>query len=1091
MKKNDYVLWFFAGHKKLLLTMKLSILINLICLTAFSATSLSQNTSISLKVENAKVKDVLGSIEEQSAYRFFYNDELSDINRVVDLQVKNSDISDVLGQLFSNTDITYTLLENNLIVVAPKRSIQQKITGRIIDASTGDPLPGVNVMIEGTNKGTVTDPDGVYTLEVPEVKDVLVFSFVGYMAQKITYTGQAEINVSLEVDVTELEELVVIGYGTQKKEEITTAITRLKSDDFVQGNVKNPLQLLQGKVAGLGVSIPSGDPTGSVQLMIRGVTTLTGASQDPLYVIDGIPGGSLYTIAPEDIESIDVLKDGSAAAIYGTQGSNGVVLVTTKKGKSQKGLSVEFNTSVSLEQMTKTRDILTAADYAKYEQDTTLLLNSKRTIGSFFEGLNMGDTTDWVAEITRPGWGQVHSLSVSGGNETSNFIASVTYRTQNGTLLNSDRESLAERFSVNHSALNNRVRFNFSINNNNFTDHFVYTAAYHTALVMNPTLPVYNADGTYFEHGTTLMPYNPVAILKEETDEKKWAQTLFSGKITVEPIQGLNISVMGAMQRYNENRDKWSTFNHYNTTVTSLNGTIWKWTALNVDYTGEFTANYAKTFGSHNFSLLGGYSYQMFTYRGSYIYAYDLATEAFDAWELIQAYSTSDGKSDIDAWRSESKLISFFGRLTYNYKQKYLLMASLRRDGCSKFGDNSKWGLFPSVSVGWRIHEEPFLKNISFVNELKLRAGYGVTGVTPSDAYKSLPLLKFDDTKQTVYDGKIIKGVVPSQNYNPDLHWEEKHEWNIGIDFALFSNRITGNADVFNRTTKDLLWNYTVPVPPNMVTTTLANGATIENKGFEALVTAVPVQKNKLRVEVSGNISYSKNKIVSLSSGVYSADEIWSGWTGSPIQQSTHRLAVGEEVGNFYGWKVDSLSSKGIWYYVTDSMGSTSTPAGGDKMILGNGIPKIFAGLNTTVTYGGFDLYIGLRGAFKFQVYNQYRSHYENLSVLSTRNIPRSTLEPQMNGYLVRQAPAYNNHYIENGDFVKIDNISLGYTFNNLQKIRVSRLRIYASVMNLYTFTKYSGLDPEVDFMGLNPGIEYYDTYPKTTTYTAGLKVIF
>lgn len=1074
---------------KIFKIMKLTFLLMIFGLSGIFANVSSQAIKLNLALKNVTLKEVIENIEQQTDFKFLYREDLIDINKRTSIDVGETNLEDLMANLLDGSKIGYSVFNENLIVLSPIQT--NNIKGKVTDATTGEPLPGVNVVIDGTSTGVVTDINGNYQIEIPNENSILIFSYVGYLSESMSVGGKTVIDVQLVLDLKQIEELIVIGYGTQKREEVTTAITKIKSEDFVQGNVKSPVQLLQGKVAGLGVSTTSGDPTAGVQLIIRGVTTLTGASQNPLYVIDGIPGGSLYTIAPEDIESIDILKDGSAAAIYGTQGSNGVVLITTKKGKTGKGLSVELNSSFSSDIITKNRDILTADDYFKYKNDTTILRNSLRTLGSFFTGLDFGEKTNWIDEITRNGNGQVHSLSVSSGNETSSFISSITYRNQDGTLLNSDRESLAARFSINHSALNNRVRFNFNINNNNFTDHFVYTHAYHTALTMNPTRPVYNPDGTYFEHGTSLMPYNPVAVLKEETDEKKWVQTLYSGKITIEPIRGLNITAMGAMQRYNENRDKWSTFQHFNTTVSSQNGNIWKWSALNVDYTAEYTINYAKSIGNHNLSALGGYSYQLFTNRGSHIYVYDLATEAFDAWELIQAYSNEEGLSNVDAWRSESKLISFFGRLTYNYQQKYLFMASLRRDGSSKFGDNSKWGVFPSVSVGWRINEETFLKNLTFINELKLRAGYGVTGVTPRDPYWSLPLLGFDDSKSSIYNGKIVKGVVPKQNYNPDLHWEEKHELNIGVDFALLGNRISGNLDIFNRTTNDLLYFYQVPKPPNMVDNTWANGATIENKGFEALLTATPVQKSKLRVEVSGNISYSKSKIVSLSSGVYSVDEIWDGWTGSPIQQSTHRLAVGEEVGNFYGWEVDSLNRFGVWYYKTDSMGSTSTPAGGDKRNLGNGIPKIFAGLNTTITYAGFDLYVGLRGAFKFQVYNQYRSHYENLSVLSTRNVPRTTIEPQMNGYLVRQAPSYNSHYIEDGDFVKIDNITLGYTFTNLHRLMFSKLRIYASVINLHTFTKYKGLDPEVSIMGLSPGIEFYDTYPKTTTYTMGIKLVF
>ncbi len=1097
MKKNNNCA--VSRHRKLFLIMRLSIALNLIFTVVITANSFSQEDNISLNVENAKVKEVFRNIENQSAYRFFYNDELSDINRLVSLDIKDFQIEEVLDKLFSSTEISYTILEDELIVIAPKRTQKQNsVSGTITDAETGEPIPGVNIVIEGTSSGTISGLDGNYSIEVPNDDAVLVYSFVGYLTERIAVSGRDVINVELSIDRTQLEEVVVIGYGTQRREEVTTAISKVNSEDFVQGQVKSPVQLLQGKVPGLAVSNPSGDPTAGVQLMIRGVTTLGGggaSSRDPLFVVDGVPSGSIYTIAPEDIESIDVLKDGSAAAIYGTRGSNGVVLITTKRGKKGAGIRVELNSSVSIENITGSRDILTAEDYISYKSDTTQIPKFNRMIGEFFgtraDSLDKGYATDWVDEITRQAFGQVHSLSVSGGNENSSFISSVTYRNQEGTLLNSGRESVAARFNASHSALNDRLRFNFNINNNNFDDNIIYTRAYCSALAMNPTQPVYEEDGSYFEFDNTLSIYNPVAMLLEETDERKWVQTLFSGKVIFEPIEGLNISAMGAMQRYNEMRDKWSTKDHFNTTVNNLNGTIWKWANLNVDYTAEYTIDYKKSLGDHSFNLLGGYSYQMFTHRGSYMYAENMATDNLDAWEFSQSYSIEEGKAELDAGRSESKLISFFSRLTYNYKQKYLFMASLRQDGSSKFGDNSKWGLFPAASVGWRINEEPFLKSIAFVNELKLRAGYGSTGVTPQDAYRSLPLLGFDDSKQIIYDGHLIKGVVPFQNYNPDLRWEEKHELNAGVDFALFNNRISGSFDVFNRTTQDMLWTYDVPKPPYLVDNMLANAATLENKGFEASINTVPVQQ-KLRVEISGNISYSRNKLKSLSSGIFTLDYIWAGWAGSPIQQSTHYISIGDEVGNFYGWEVDSLSSKGSWYYVTDSMGSIINPAVEDKRLLGNGIPKLFAGLNINITYAGFDFYAGLRGAFDYQIYNQYRSHFESFNVLRTNmNVTRATLEPQMDGNYVANAAAYNSYYIEDGDYVKIDNVSLGYTFGNLQRLYIKRMRIYISAMNLHTFTKYKGLDPEVSFAGLDPGIESWERYPTTRTFTAGLNLVF
>jgi TonB-linked SusC/RagA family outer membrane protein len=978
------------------------------------------------------------------------------------------------------------------------------IKGKVTSTLTKEALPGVNVVIKGTTQGTATNTDGEFTLVVPNENSVLTFSFIGQVTQEIKVGQQLVINVEMADDVTKLDELVVIGYGVQKKEEVTTSMAKVKSDDFVQGMVKSPAQLLQGKVAGLGISNINGSPTEPIQFMIRGTSTLA-SGQDPLVVIDGIPGGSLYAIAPEDIESMTVLKDGSSAAIYGTRGTNGVIIITTKRGNGKKGASVEYNMSVSMDEIAGTRQMLTADDYLRLGKDTATIITGTKLAQQIFQPLDKGSKTDWVKAITRKPINQVHNLSFEGGDEKSNFIASLTYRDMNGILLNSDRTSYSARVSVNHSALNDRLRLNLNINNSTYKDHDVWTEAYRTALLMNPTAPIYNTDGSYFEWGSVTKPFNPVALLKEETNLNNWNELLTNGKITIEPIKGWNIGATGGIQRNDGMRDKWSTLEHENNTISGLGGRVEKWANQNFDYTGELTTDFSKTIGSHNFSIMGGYSNQYFVISNSHMLATLFGSDQFQAWSFAPSLSTAKGTSVLEADKQDSKLIAFFGRATYNYNQKYLLMATLRREGSSKFGANNKWGYFPAVSLGWRINKESFMQNVSFVDDLKLRAGYGVTGTIPNDSYMSLLLLKYDDTKQAYMNGSWVKGVVPDHNPNPDLKWEVKQEYNFGLDFGLFKDMLSGTVDLYKRLTSDLLFGYTVPVPPNKASTTFANAAKIENKGIEVVLNSTIINKNKFKIMVSGNMAYNKNTVKNLDNNLYSLTELDAGYTGSPIQTYTHKIVPGEPIGNFYGFKAVGVTqnqkvsaNNGLWRYLSSTGDTVTTTLEKDKRVLGNGIPKIFAGINATILYRGFDFYISFRGAFKFQVYNQFRSQFETFAVIGTDNIPKATLDkPFGSSSSVNNAPSYNSYYIENGDYVKLDNISLGYTFKLPQSWSISKFRIYVSGINLHTFTKYKGLDPEVSILKdaisgqMNPGMEPWDAYPKTRTYTMGLNLTF
>lgn len=952
------------------------------------------------------------------------------------------------------------------------------VTGVITDME-GNPVIGANIAVKNYTQGAISDIDGKYAVEVEDDNAVLVFSYIGYNTQEIKVGKKTVIDVRLTEKANLLEDVVVVGYGSMKKGEITSAITNVKSDEFVQGVVKDATQLLQGKVAGLQMSNPSGDPTAGMQINIRGVATVS-SSTDPLIIIDGIPGGNLNTIAPEDVETIDVLKDGSAAAIYGTRGTNGVIIITTKKARGG-AASLEYHGYVALESLQKKVDMLDAGDYRSLIKDP--LFKDKIS--------DEGTSTDWIDAITRNAVSHVHNLSLRGGTNKTNYIASITYRSQDGILLNTGKEALTLKLGINHSMMNDKLKIQLNVNNSTIKQNVTWANAYLQACLMNPTRPIYNEDGSYKEYGTSYKPYNPVALLKEETDQEKWNQLLASGKIILSPIEGLNVSAMFAMQRYDSMRDKWNTFNYFTTTIENKNGEVNKWANQSFDKTLELTADYTKSIDKHNFTALVGYSYQDFTHQGSWMYAMDFPTDIFGPWNIGTAQSIKDGKADMSSYKDYSRLISFFGRLTYNYDDKYMVMASLRREGSSKFGANHKWGLFPAVSMGWRMKRESFMEDADLIDDLKFRVGFGVTGTELTDSYQSLVLLNYSGIGWM--NGAWTNGVVPATNPNPDLKWETKAEWNLGMDFSFFNQRLNGSVDLYQRTTSDLLSEYQVPVPPNFTSTMWANVGKIRNRGVEVAIEGQLVKAKNFTWTLGGNFSYNSNKLLSLSNEKYKRDYWYTGWTSSGIQQPTHIVKEGEPLGNFYGWKTVGLNDEGLWL-IEDADGNpklASQAGQEDKQVIGNGLPSMYAGVNTTFKIKNVDLSIGVRGAFDFDVLNEYRMHWETMKRISEANLPASVLnKPYGGSSYVWDSQMYHSHYIERGDYVKIDNITLGYNFN-FNSAYIKNVRLYVSGHNLFTFTDYSGLDPEVSIKGLDPGVERKEIYPTVRSYTIGAVVKF
>lgn len=974
-----------------------------------------------------------------------------------------------------------TLLSFSLTALA-----QQKVTGKVKDSS-GEPVIGASVVVKGNNTmGTITDFDGNFMLDVP-AKSVLVISYIGYVTQEVPTAGKNSLEIVLKEDTKTLDEVVVIGYGTQRKGDVTSSVASVKADNFVKGAVKDVGQLIQGKVAGLAITNPNGDPTGSTQIRLRGTNTIGGANTAPLVLIDGIPG-ELGTVAPEDVESVDALKDGSAAAIYGTRGTNGVILITTKQAKGVDINQVEYNGYVSTSLIAKKLDMLNADEF--------------RTL---YPDQDHGADTDWIDEISRTPVSHVHNLSLMGGNSKTNYIANLNYASRQGIMKKSDFESFQGRIEVTHRMFDDKLKLKFGLfGKKNQMESTTSGGSfrgwvYGQATRRNPTDPVRNEDGTWNENVSKFEYENPLALLYEAEGNVKKTQLRYNGNIVYNPIKDLTLSAVFSYIRDNMNRGYGETLNH----ISALRDGLAGWSSVGA-YTKmeklmELTAQYNKEIGAHKFSVLGGYSYNETDFEELWIDNYGFQDDYFGGWHNIGIGSAlKDGKANIGSKKTPTNLIGFFGRATYSFKNRYLLMGALRYEGASQlWGTDNAWGLFPSISVGWRITEEAFMKNQKIFDDLKLRVGYGVTGSQPKDPFLGVAMLKYGS--YAFVNGNWVQTIVPASNPNPDLKWEEKKETNIGLDFVSWGGRLSGSIDYYNRDVDGLIYEYGVPTPPNLYNKTMANGGTMRNRGVEVLVTVVPVQNKDFEWSTTGTFSLNSNKLISLSGSIFKSD--YDYFNTGTVEYSgqvadSHRVQVGESIGNFYGFKVVDVDSEGRWIY-EDRNGELVnykdfTHAPEDKHVIGNGLPKWYAGWNNTLRYKNFDLNVTMRGAFGFQIINGGRMNYENVKNSRFENRLKSvndlvfgkhTLSPEVE-------PEFNSYYVEDGDYWKIDNITLGYSFGQVGKY-IKSLRIYGSVLNALTITGYKGIDPEVSTDGLTPGYDTRDRYPSVRSFTFGVNVKF
>lgn len=972
----------------------------------------------------------------------------------------------------------FTML--SLFVVCASFS-QQKIKGTIKD-SNNIPIPGVSVLEKKTSNSVITDFDGNYEISTKGDNPTLVFSFIGLKTKEIKVDGKSTINPILESEVNDLAEVVVIGYGTQKKGQVTSAIATIKAKDFNGGAVRDASELIKGKVAGLKVSNGSGDPLAGPSISLRGVASLKGGTA-PLVLINGIPG-SFDSVAPDEIASVDVLKDASAAAIYGTRGANGVVLITTKSVGRDVPNTVSYSHYTAMSSFAKKADFLDAAGYRKVLADNTIL---KKPF------IDEGYSTDWLGEISRTAHISNHNIGLKGGTAKSNYVANINYGDQQGIFLDSYNKELKISFDINHYMFNDKLKFNLNIVRGTYKTGSFDGNIYRQALIRNPTARPKDDAGVWTQTGR-FQYSNPLASIRESDQLGESDYTRLTGGLTLTLLPGWDSNLTVSSLRNNSFNGYSETKKHYSNTFQGRNGVASRSDSSSNTEILELTSKYNKTIDKHDFSFLGGYSYQYSMSQGGFAYNFDFPTDAFSYNNLGAGQALLDGKASMGSSKEDNKLIGFFGRASYGFDNKYHLLASVRKEGSSKFGDNYKWGTFPSVSAGWTISNESFLKDVSFIKNLKFRAGYGETGVIVGPSYLSQTLLNYQGYFYN--DGKWVQGLVPASNPNPDLRWEKSQEINLGVDFSFLNSRISGSVDVYHKKTKDMLWDYNVPTPPYLFSTITANVGKMENKGIEILLNTIPVRSENFEWNSSMTFSHNENKLTSLSNDLYEiqGNFINTGDAGDPISFSTHRLEVGQSIGNFWGLKSVDITTDGKWIIETeDGTRKTLTPDlynDDNKQYLGNGIPKFNAGWSNTFKYKRFDLGVVLNGSFGFQILNFQRMFYENPNI--NYNMLSSAHDKIYGKTQLNYSQTYVSHYIEDGDYVKLDNVTIGYNLDVQKLSFITSARLFASGSNLATITAYKGLDPEIaGGNGLTAGNDSRDKYPTTRTFTLGINVNF
>ncbi len=1055
----------------------LSVFFLALCCSTMSA---NDRQSVTLDMQNVALQKVLKAIEQQTDYRFSYRSDDVNKNSAVSVSCTEAPVSQALDMALKDTGLSYDIISDKTIVITTdkkkkveeiRNALPQKITGHVVD-DKGEPIIGATVMVEGSQTGTSTDLDGNFTLDIA-LGTKLRISCIGYATQKVT-VNKDNLEILLPENTSLLDEVVVIGYGTTERKRVTSAITTIKGENMPKGVGGSTVAIaLRNRVNGLTISGDNG-PTSSNGFQIRGVASVN-ASTGPLIVVDGVPTNSLRSVDQNDIESIDVLKDASAGAIYGTRAAAGVILITTKKPQAGK-TKVTYNVELSTERRNKKLNLLSPEEFVE-------------------EGLgpDFGFSQDWYgASLNDHPFSQKHTLTFAGGNGNSNVYASLQYMNEEGPIACDKRQVYAGRVNADFKALDNKLEFSTRLTvRQQDSDWRSSSSLVKQAAQMNPTIPMMMPDDpTKWNNSEYGIDYgsssntNPIAY---DLGQRKYdyKEQWFIGTGTVKYNITRDLSVQGsASVNYTTDRYyQWYSFDHAWSLNNGRRGYAYHSYGNTLKSSFEAYANYAHTWGKHNVTALAGWSFDTNSGYSFSASNNDFTIEGVEGWNLTEGSAIRTGLkplANVTSHKdSRQRLMSIFGRINYSYDNKYLLNLSLRHEGSSKFGPRHRWGNFWSVSGGWRMNEEEFMKDITWINDLKIRAAYGITGNVgiPSAIYTPT----YTDRFHWPFNGNWQTTYGYWCNINESIKWEEKKEFNIGFDFSLFDQRLWGSFDYYRRRVDDLIFEVRCAVPPQLDPTMYGNIGVLENNGWEAEIGGVILNTGGFKWDATLRAFHNGTKIKQLSDYT------------QYLESGCFHIDEGSNIGQFWVFKNAGVNEDGKWM-IYDKDGEKVLAEGNtikeNRYFMGNSLPKVQMSLDQTLTYRNFDLGVQLHAWIDRDVYSGFNQgmgvyNYDRHNVDRDYYMKHKEIRDQIDPWI--------DYFITDASFLKIDLISFGYTLPMKKYTKlIDSMRFYLTVRDVATFTKYPGWDPEVSVNGLYPGYESSGSlYPCTTHYTLGFQINF
>jgi TonB-dependent starch-binding outer membrane protein SusC len=1094
--------------------------------------NLAANHSTGQALTAKSLKDLLNDLKDSHGIQFSYQANLAqDLKLIVPESygaVQNVD--EFLGSTLASNNLEYKKVKGVYIIskarpaaqsataspaaAKPAAEVRQDVTvnGRVLDAD-GSALPGVTVVLKGTTRGTSTNANGEFSLPVPASGGTLVFSYIGYSTQEVAIDNQTSFNVTMLTDARALQEVVVVGYGTQERRDVTGSVSSITEKEFNPGPITTPLQQITGRAAGVNINQVGSEPGQAPSIRIRGITSLIGGN-DPLVVVDGVQGdlGLLNQIPPSEISSIEILKDASATAIYGSRGAAGVLLVTTKQGIAGQ-TTVEYSGVASLETIAKKYDLLNASEY-----------RAAAAARGLSEAFDFGGDTDWFDEVTRRGFTQTHNLAVSGGSDNFNYRTSVTAILQQGIIKKSNFDNYIARFQGNQRAMNDRLNLGFNLNASIRTNEYNNGDRIGEAISRRPTDPIYTSEplykdtGPYFIDPNSFNYLNPVARTNEIVDGDRVNNLFGSLRAEYEIVTGLTATAFGSWRQTNR---VYQGYTSARTTVEGArnlgevpdelegeerqvflqnlpDGIANKVTNLSDEKLFNAIINYKKSFGDHRLDIIGVNEWQKQDYEGYSVTARGfLVDNATNLGALQSADPNLFQQGNISSYRNDRTLASFLGRANYSFLDRYYLSGSFRRDGSSVFGANNKWANFFAASAAWRISDEAFMSGVTFVDDLKLRVGYGETG--NQQGLNPLNSVRLANPAGTTYfGGTLIPNYAITQNENADLRWEVKKMYNVGLDFGFLpGSRLSGTLDFYHGKTSDLLFDYNVPQPPYPFESIKANIGEILNQGAELGLRYVLLEGEGFELTLAGNATTNRTEVKELSGTLNGIPletnyVVWGsgGTTGvASTNNAISHLIIGQPLGTFYLFKhagvdengnqiLDDLNGDGI---ISD--GNRENP---DRYIAGQALPKFTWAFTPSARYGNFDMSMVLRGAHGHKIFNARKATMSTLGQLGQINVVRDALDLGINNLTYA-----SDLWLEDGDFARMENLTIGYNFNTGGWGAVKNLRVSLTANNLFVITSYTGIDPEVSMTGGSGfGIDY-GIYPRTRNFAFGLNATF